>query len=143
MKSITIPDGVTTIELNTFNGCSSLTSVTIPSSVTSIGGRAFEKCTNLATIPIPDNVTSIESDAFSETAWYNNQPNGLLYAGKVAYRYKGNMPENTQIAIPDGTLGIAGSAFSECHNLTSVTIPNTVTNIGNTAGAWCRHRDRP
>ena len=79
---------------------------------------------------IGNSITSIGVDAFSGTAWYNNQPNGLVYAGKVAYKYKGTMPENTSIAIKDGTLVIASSAFENCNGLTSVTIPNSVTSIG-------------
>ena len=50
MTSITIPNSVTSIEYNTFTGCSSLTSITIPNSVTSIGEEAFAKCSNLENI---------------------------------------------------------------------------------------------
>ena len=87
---------------------------------------------------IPDSVTSIGSSAFSGTAWYNNQPDGLVYAGKVAYEYKGTMQDNTSITIKDGTLGIADGAFSGCSGLTSVTIPNSVTSIGWSAFSGCR-----
>jgi hypothetical protein len=48
--SVTIPDGVTEIGNNAFNGCKSLASVEIPSSVTKIGVGAFYKCTSLASI---------------------------------------------------------------------------------------------
>ena len=98
--------------------------------VTSIGELAFADCSGLTSVTIPNSVTSIGYGAFEGTAWYNSQPDGLVYAGKVAYKYKGTMPANTGIVLEEGTLGIAGSAFRYCSGLTSVTIPNSVTSIG-------------
>lgn len=136
-----IPNGVTSIEGNAFYECKDLTSVTIPNSVVSIGYSTFKDCSSLTSISIPNSVTSIGGGttvgAFAGTAWYNNQPDGLVYAGKVAYSYKGEMPNNTQITIKYGTTEIADDAFSQCVGLTSITIPNSVTSIGAYAFRSC------
>jgi uncharacterized repeat protein (TIGR02543 family) len=137
LTSITIPNSVTSIGNRAFSNCTGLTSVTIPNSVTSIGWDAFQNCTSLTSITIPNSVTSIDYSAFSGTAWYNNQPDGLVYVGKVAYRYKGTMPTNTSISLLSDTLGIASGAFENCTGLTSITIPNSVTNIGYSAFSYC------
>ena len=106
LTSVTIPDSVTSIGNNAFEGCKSLRSIIIPDGVTSIDYGTFESCENLTNITIPDSVTSIH-DAFEGTAWYNNHPDGFVYAGKVIYKYKGTLPKNTPIILREGTKGIA------------------------------------
>ena len=137
LTNVTVSDSVTSIGRFAFYGCSGLTSVTLGNSVTSIGDYAFSGCSGLTSVTIPDSVTSIGSDAFINTQWYNNQPDGLVYAGKVAYKYKGNMPENTSIAVHDGIVAIADSAFSNCSNLIEVTFPNSVKSIGKSSFYNC------
>jgi hypothetical protein len=72
-------------------------------------------------------------------SWYNSQPDGVVYINKIAYRYKGIMPENTSITIKDGTLGINPAAFSYCTNLTSITLPEGLISIGSRAFENCNH----
>ena len=137
LTSVSIPNSVTSIGDRAFSGCSGLSSITIPNSVSSIGDGAFSGCSGLSSITIPNSVTSFGGSAFDGTAWYNNQPDGLVYAGKFAYTYKGEMATDAQIMIKDGTLGIADYAFSDRKNLNSITIPNSVTSIGKYAFQKC------
>ena len=138
MTSITIPNSVKEIGSCAFQYCTGLTSIKIPEGVTSLGNSAFGYCNNLSSITIPSTVTSIGDWALVNTAWYKNQPDGLIYAGKMAYKYKGTMPDNTNINITPGTVGIADNAFGDCYDrLTSVTIPNGVISIGYGAFSQC------
>ena len=127
---------VTSIKANAFGyyfPCDELTSVTIPNTVESIEKNAFSNCKSLTTISIPQSVIRIDEGAFDNTAWYNNQADGVVYAGKVAYAYKGNMPLNTSITLKSGTVGITAYAFSGNSNLVSISIPNSVVTIGEKA----------
>ncbi len=75
VRNVIIPDGVTSIDGNAFEYCSSLTSITIPESVSSIGSYAFYGCSSLSSITIRESVSSIGSRAFQQTAYYNNPNN--------------------------------------------------------------------
>ena len=103
---------VASIGSEAFSNCSGLTSVIIPNSVTIIGRLAFYNCRGLTSVTIGNSVTSIGTSAFNGTPWLDNQPDGLVYAGLVAYSYKGIMFSGTSIDIIEGTKGIAGSCVS-------------------------------
>ena len=157
LKSITIPDSVTSIGGSAFSGCSDLTSITIPDSVTSIGDYVFRDCSGLTSITIPDSVTSIGYGAFFGCIGFIQKENGVSYvdkwvidcdntvsqvqlrgdtAGIAAQAFSG-CSGLTSITIPDSVRGIGDEAFSDCSGLTSITIPDSVTSIGSNAFSGC------
>lgn len=137
IRDVIIPQGVTSIDSCAFLGCDSLKSVFIPNTVVTIGNSAFSSCRSLSNISFPDGACSIHNGAFHETAWYNAQPDGVVYAGRSVYKYKGNMPEGTDIVIKDSTLFVCDFAFQECSGLKSVTFPSSLTTIGSCAFHLC------
>ena len=133
--NFTIPDGITTIDYDAFDGCKKLTNITIPDSVTSIGMRAFSECGSLTSITIPNGVTSIGAYAFHECGGLTSItiPNGVTSIGEEAFRGCTGLKN---ITIPNSVTSIAG-VFSGCTGLENITIPNSVTSIGLRAFFGC------
>lgn len=137
LTSIIIPDSVIDIGIAAFSSCTNLESVTVKGSQTNIKDSSFSNCTNLDTINIPYDLNRIGILAFNNTAWYNEQSDGLVYLNNVLYKYKGTMPDNTQLTLSNSTIGIAGQAFYNCTGLQSITLSDSLVTIESEAFSGC------
>lgn len=137
LKSIIIPDGVSSIKDNAFEDCFDLVSVTLPEGVTSIGESAFEGCLDLESINIPDSVSSIGSHAFSGCSKLKSLtiPKGVRTIEDHTFYLCFGLEE---ISIPESVITIEASAFNGCHSLKSINIPESVQFIGRNAFQHCK-----
>ena len=144
---ITIPEKhndkpVTAICNGAFTGDSNLVELFIPDSVIYIGTNAFSSCPNLTDLTISDNLIYLGMGAFGDCA-------GLVYKeyGNAYYLGDKNEPymiltyvKNRQIKsceIHPDTKIICESAFADCVDLETVTMPDSLVYVGTDAFSGC------
>lgn len=109
---------------NVFYNCGTLKTIIIPNSITSIGNYAFSYCDNLTSVTIPDSVTEISSSAFVKDISLTSIviPNSVTWIGEYAFS---DCKSLTSIEIPNSVIWIGENAFYYCTSLTSVYVKAT------------------
>ena len=145
VTSVTIRDGVTSIEAYAFSDCVYLTDVSIPDSVTSIGAYAFSCCVNLTDVSIPGGVKNVGECAFngctsltnvsisSFTATFGSDVFAGCPAGLTLHGYEGSTTEAYAIANGIDFDGWPSSESGSCGDSVSWTmnhLTNTLTISG-------------
>lgn len=128
--TLKIKDGTKSVASDAFSSRATLKAIDLPESVAYIGDSAFAYCEHLKSVRLSDNLQYVGGYAFAGTPWLNQQPEGVVYLGKIAYCYNGEMPINTVIKLKKGTIAIAPTAFYGCEDLARVQIPESVKTIG-------------
>ena len=158
-----IPNTVTSIQNDAFNGCSALTGdLIIPNSVTEIGNNAFNGCTGFnGTLTLSSNLKTIGDNAFYDCSGFTESltlPNSVTTIGESAFdgcsgftslKLSDALTEiptrafllcnfKGTLTLPSRLKIIGEGAFSNCTGFTGVlTLPNSVTTIGKSAFAFC------
>lgn len=141
---------VTAISVGAFY-LSAITSIEIPNTVTSIGEMAFLGCTSLKSVKLSTGVAKIEKNAFGscsalqEIQVAKDNPNfsslnGVLYSKKqdTLVIYPAAKTDAAYI-IPSGVTSVAMYAFSENPYLETLTIPNSLIKVGDSAFYNCKN----
>ena len=81
LEEVTIPQSVTSIGLIAFGGCCKLTTLSLGENVETIGGGAFFRCSSLSNITIPKKVKVIESGYSGTPSFYRT----FAYCSSLKY----------------------------------------------------------
>ncbi|WP_180953032.1 leucine-rich repeat protein [Eggerthella timonensis] len=140
LAKVVLPNTITEIGSQAFQGCLALRSITLPASVAVIGQHALRNCTSM---------TSIEVDARNETF---SSSEGILYSKDGTRLLRFPQGRGGSFAVPDGVVSIGNlsfygvpvtsvdlpgtlqtiedDAFAQCGDLTSIDVPDSVTSVG-------------
>ena len=114
LKTIHFGTGLKEIAYGAFKGCSGLENIDLSTSnIENIQSSAFSQCTSLTSVKFPSSLRQIYGSAFSETTALQT------------------------VTFNDGLDGIGSSAFSSS-GLTTVTLPNSLTYLGDYAFSGCK-----
>ncbi len=114
LKSIKLPDGITSIEGRCFNNCENLQSVDLPSGITSLGVECFAGCEGLKSIKLPDGITSL---------------------GESCFYFCSSL---TSIDLPSNIRSFGESCFESCYGLTHVSLAEGITSLGVCCFSGCK-----
>ncbi len=137
--------GASTIQRLAFADCTGLTSLTLLAGVSVLADEAFAGCTNLSSIKIPSSLINLSDNTFlncgglTEITVAKANPN-YKSIGNCLISNSGTLIKgcNNSVIPNDGSVkSIGDHAFSDCAELTSITIPESVVKISNSAFNGC------
>lgn len=140
---LTIPDSVQIVGNHAFSECTGLTgTLTLGSSLQTIGAGAFYDCSFSGNLVIPDSVTSIGRYAFYSRPYLRPETQGTLTLGRNLRTIgESAFCESTytgSLTIPDSVVEIGERAFYQCENLNgTLTLGRSLRTIGKEAFYWC------
>ena len=136
ITTFTFGDQVEQIPSRLCQGMSGLTTITIPESVESIGSEAFSGCIGLTAMTVPESVTSIGDRAFDCVRLKSITWNARA-CSCGSNLFGGNYTRITTFTFGDQVEQIPAGLCSGLKGLTSITIPESVTSIGDEAFSGC------
>ena len=138
IRSIYIPESVTSISHNAFANCENLTSVIIHCKNLAIDDYAFDNCSSLANITISGGELRIGNYAFANCKNLTacSISSSIEYLGVGIFE---RCQKLTGFSFPANITYIPDNMFSQCESLQNIFIPDSLTHIGNFAFSNCSH----
>ncbi len=145
LKEVNIPSTVETIYTGAFASCTSLEKVVMEEGVKVINSGdlfgvtgAFDGCTKLSDITLPESLVYIGQNTFKNTAWFENQPEGMIYINNIAYRYKGDVCSESEFTFKDNIITISGGVFEDVKGIKSIIVPESVIELSGEEFIYCK-----
>ena len=139
LRTLSIPDGISTVSASSFASCPNLQSVEIGASVSYVGSRAFADCPNLSNVYFHGTLDNIEPDAFDNTSLTINSSSEFVILGNSLLKYNGSAEK---VIVPDGIKSIAAGAFSYNTSIREIVLPEGLQKVGDNAFVHCYYLEK-
>lgn len=126
LRGVKLPEGVAHIEGAAFQGCNILEKLNFPAKLTSVGDNAFRSCLSLELDNLPNSLLYVGREAFCDVPLKALKLDRKVEMGAGAFS---NTPI-TEIEMATPCDSILGETFSNCPNLTKITIGEGLKYIG-------------
>ena len=139
--SLTVADGVSSIDNYAFRSCGKITSVVFGNKIKSIGIGAFYNCIGLNTISLPESLDSLGDMAFYKCSNLQSItiPSNIKTIGVQTFA---NCEGLRDVMIPEGVISISKGAFFDCTGLAEITVPSSVRSLGRGAFSRCGNLEK-
>ncbi len=129
VRSVVLPETITSLEDDAFYRLGGLESINIPSSVKTIGRSAFEDCTSLKSIELPEGLEIIENDTFYDCSSLTSItiPASVKTIQNCAFYYCTSL---ASVTLNEGLETIQLRGLDTRGTLKSIEVPESVTSIG-------------
>ena len=128
LKSIKLPDGITSIGGRCFYICSSLSSISLPKKLTSLGTGCFRGCSSLTNIDL-SCITSLGALVLADCSKLKNVKLPSRITSLGAYFFDG-CSSLESIDLPLGLNSLGYCCFRDCSSLTNIYLPLGLTTLG-------------
>ena len=154
LTTLDIPNSVETIGESAFDGCTDLTTVNIGSGVKTVGSWAFENCSEIEKVNVTDMVSWCNIEFANLYANPRHAPNSLLYINNVLVSGDYEFPQGitqipeytlmnnplTSVVVPNSVTQIGSGVFGNCESLTKLQLPTlgslTLKSLFSTTPTW-------
>lgn len=130
-----LPDNLERIEDWAFADMQNLVYIRIPNNVKYIGQNAFNGCYFIKENFVNNSKLDAEENDYWGATIVDEEIDGMLIVNNIVVHGKRCLCDS--ITIPNSVTHIGDQAFHSCDSLTSITIPNSVTSIGSSAFSDC------
>lgn len=147
LKSLQLPEALESLGDHVFSDCESLSNIELPESLHAIGPLCFYGCKELSTIKVNSANPYLATDGKAifnkdKTVLYTAIPltsyNVPSTVRELKHHAFSNQKDITSITLPEGLVNIGSNAFDFCSKLEQLVIPSTVDSIGESAFSNCK-----